>query len=43
MTDEAWSESRGSKIKVDDHGYDIPLETRQGFSGRLRLTPSEWV
>jgi len=41
-TDEAWSESTGHKAEQDAQGMYIPLSSKKGFKGRLRLTTAAW-
>ncbi len=37
LADDAWSENARSAVEQDDRGYYIPLASKKGFSGRLRL------
>ena len=40
--DDDWGESGGSEVRTDDRGMYIPLESRKGFKGRLRLAVERW-
>ncbi len=42
FTDESWGESRGHAVQQDDRGPFIPLESKKGFKGKLRLLGSGW-
>ena len=42
FSDDNWSESQGTKIKMDDKGMYIPLKSKKGFKGKLRLTVEAW-
>lgn len=41
--DDTWSESLGSEVKRDDKGLYIPLSSKKGFKGKLRLAPKTWA
>ncbi len=36
-TDEEWGEKRGSEAESEDDGFSIPISSRKGFKGKLRL------
>ena len=36
-SDESWAEGRGREAELSDDGVRIPLSSRKGFAGRLRL------
>ncbi len=42
FTDDDWGETPGSPVRTDDRGMYIPLESRKGFNGRLRLAIERW-
>jgi hypothetical protein len=42
FADDAWAETRGADVKRDDQGLYIPLASKKGFRGRLRLNVREW-
>jgi hypothetical protein len=42
MTDDDWSQNRGRDVETDDDGWYIPLASRKGFRGKLRLRYRNW-
>lgn len=42
LTDQSWGESRGSGAEADALGFYIPLSSRKGFKGKLRLRAGHW-
>lgn len=42
LSDEAWGENPGRAVERDDGGQYIPLTSRKGFKGRLRLAAARW-
>ncbi len=42
LMDESWGENLGREAPTDDQGVYIPLKSRKGFSGKLRLQMSPW-
>lgn len=42
LSDDNWSENRGSDIEEDSDGWYIPLSSKKGFQGKLRLTYTNW-
>jgi PGAP1-like protein len=42
LTDDAWSERRGLSAQEDSKGLFIPVTSKKGFKGKLRLVPSSW-
>ena len=40
--DDSWGESTQNEIMHDDQGYYIPLASKKGFKGRLRLKTEPW-
>ncbi len=42
LTDDDWSENTGSAAREDDKGLFIPLSSKKGFKGKLRLEISPW-
>lgn len=42
-TDEAWSESTGNKVEQDSVGMYVPLSSKKGFRGKLRLIAEGWM
>ena len=40
--DEHWAEKRGTEVEQDDQGVWIPLSSKKGFEGKLRLRASNW-
>lgn len=43
LTDSSWGENRGSAVATDDRGIYIPLSSRKGFKGKLRLMTQDWA
>lgn len=43
LSDETWGEGRGRELETDADGPWVPLESRKGFKGRLRLTIGRWA
>lgn len=42
LTDEKWGEKRGKNIDEDENGLYIPVTSRKGFKGKLRLYINSW-
>ncbi len=42
MSDDNWSENRGRDVETDNDGWYIPLSSRKGFAGKLRLKYEQW-
>ena len=42
LTEDSWGENRGKKLEEDNHGLFIPLKSRKGFKGKLRLQIEGW-
>jgi hypothetical protein len=42
FSDDDWSENRGRDVKRDEAGWYIPLASRKGFKGKLRLIYQDW-
>lgn len=43
LTGESWGEALGRKVEEDANGLYIPLASRKGFKGKLRLAASHWA
>lgn len=42
LTDEEWGEKRGKEFQTDEKGMFIPLTSRKGFKGKLRINIENW-
>ena len=42
LSDERWSEMRGSEVESDERGPFVPLSSPKGFRGKLRLRYTAW-
>ena len=42
LTDERWSDGTGTRVEQEGKDYVIPLSSKKGFKGQLRLTIQSW-
>ncbi len=42
LADSSWGEGAGHRVEQDDQGIYIPLRSRKGFKGKLRIMTQPW-